>query len=138
MTREFDTMSCDASGVLPVQMPAGVRWNSDTSGPRALMLAMLADAVQCIEHGRQSRRFNARRLAAEAEGWVRSDRQDWLFSFVNVCAVLGFDADALRGRLLVVRNDASERRRARLRVPTRRRAMTLAPEHRRVAMGGAR
>ena len=131
MIAESDTTSCDTSGILPAQMSVGARWNGDTSGPRALMLAVLEDAVQCIEQGRRSRRFHARRLAADAVAWVRSDRRDWPFAFVNVCEVLGFDADAFRKRLLMMRNDASDGRRIRLRAPSRIRAMTLAPELRR-------
>jgi hypothetical protein len=138
MIGEFDTTSSDMSGLLPAQMSAGVRWNGDTSGPRALMLAVLHDAVQCIEQGRRSRRFGARRLAAEAEAWVRSNSRDWPFSFVNLCEVLGFDPDAFRRRLLTTANDPSDGRRVRVRAAIRGRAMTLRPELRRVSAGGAR
>jgi hypothetical protein len=138
MIAELDTTSCDTSGILPAQMSVGVRWNGETSGPRALMLAVLEDAVQCIEQGRRRRGFRARRLGAEAEAWVRSDSRDWPFSFSNICDVLGFDADALRERLLAMRNDASDGRRVRLRSAIRSRTMTLAPERRRASAGGAR
>jgi hypothetical protein len=138
MIAELDTTSCDTSGILPAQMSVGVRWNGDTSGPRALMLAVLEDAVQCIEKGRRRRGFRARRLGAEAEAWVRSDSRDWPFSFANICEVLGFDVDAFRKRLLVMRNDASDARRVRLRAAIRVRGMTLAPERRRASAGGAR
>jgi len=137
---EFDMTSSDESGLLPAQMSVGVRWDADTSGPLALMLAMLADAVQCIEQGRRRRGFRAQRLAADAEAWVRSNRRDWPFSFLNVCEMLGFDAHALRTRLFTIRDDASDVRRVRVRVraPIRLRAMTFAPELRRAAAGGAR
>ena len=84
MIAELDTTSCDMSGILPAQMSVGVRWNGDTSGPRALMLAVLEDAVRCIEQGRRRRGFRARRLGAEAEAWVRSDSRAWPFSFANI------------------------------------------------------
>ena len=138
MIAELDTTSCDTSGILPAQMSVGVRWNGDTSGPRALMLAVLEDAVYCIEQGRRRRGFRARRLGADAEAWVRSDSGDWPFSFVNICEVLGFDADAFRKRLLVMANDASDGRRIRLRAAIRSRAMTVAPERCRASAGGAR
>ena len=138
MIAELDTTSCDTSGILPAQMSVGVRWNGDTSGPRALMLAVLEDTVYCIERGRRRRGFRARRLGADAEAWVRSDSRDWPFSFVNICEVLGFDADRFRKRLLVMGNDASDGRRIRLRAAIRSRAMTLAPERRRASAGGAR
>jgi hypothetical protein len=135
---EFDMTSSDPSGLLPAQTSVGVRWDADTSGPLALMLAMLADAVQCIEQGRRRRGFRAQRLAADAEAWMRSNRRDWPFSFLNVCEMLGFDAHALRTRIFTIRNDASDVRRVRVRAPIRLRAMTFAPELRRAAAGGAR
>ncbi len=102
MTSDFELMPCVLDAVLPAQVSGGVRWDADTSGPRALMLAVLEDAVRCIENGRWQRRFGARRLAAEAEAWVRSDRADWPFSFLNVCEALGIDVDAIRSRLLEI------------------------------------
>jgi len=80
MTSDFELMPCGPDAVLPAQVAGGVCWDADTSGARALMLAVLEDAVLCIERGRWQRRFGARRLAAEAEAWVRCDRADWPFS----------------------------------------------------------
>src|SRR5262245_56231062 len=96
MTGEFDATSEDSSGILPIQTPLGARWDGDTSGPRALMLAVLEDALRCIERGRRRRTFYARRLAADAEAWLRSESRDWPFAFLNVCDVLGFQPDAVR------------------------------------------
>jgi len=102
MTSDFELMPWVPDAVLPAQVSGGVRWDADTSGPRALMLAVLVDAVRCIENGRWQRRFGTRRLAAEAEAWVRCDRADWPFSFLNVCEALGIDVDAMR-RLVIRR-----------------------------------
>ena len=125
MTSKLEVAGCEPSAVLPAQSSAGVRWDGDTSGPRALMLAVLEDAVRCIQEGHHGRRFHARRLAAEAEAWVRSDRTSWPFSFVNICEVLGFDAGAVRGRLLRNHGDASDRYRGRVRVGVRTRVVTV-------------
>lgn len=76
------------------------RRKAETSGPRALMLAVLEDAVRCIEEARRRRRFHARRLAAEAEAWMRSEHRGRLFSFLNICEVLELDVDAVRARFL--------------------------------------
>src|SRR5262245_52942971 len=119
MINEPETTS-DTSGILPAQMPVGVRWTADTSGPRALMLAVLEDAVRCIVEGRGRPSFPARRLAADAIAWIRCNRRDWPFSFVNVCDVLGFDADELRKRLLT-QSDRPAPRRVRLRAAIRMR-----------------
>src|SRR5262249_6973454 len=127
MIGEFEATTVDTSGILPAQRSVGARWDSDTSGPRALMLAVLEDALRCIERGRTRRTFSARRLAVEAEAWVRSDRRDWPFAFLNVCDILGFEADAVRACCVNTRIDASGVRRLRLRAPSRSRGRTPTP-----------
>jgi len=59
---------------------------------RALMFAVLEDAIACFESG------NAR-LVQEEEEWMNVD-DDGVFSFNNVCETLGFDPEALRRGLL--------------------------------------
>ena len=107
MSDEFESMLFEAEVILPAQRSWGARCAGDTSGACALMLAILEDAMRCIERGRRRRHARTRERAAEAEAWIRSDRREWLFSFASICDVLGFDADALRVRLL-----ASPERRA--------------------------
>ena len=131
MIRELDTISSDGSGVLPAQMSDGGRCNGDTSGPRALMLAVLEDAVRCIEQGHRRRGVHARRLAVDAEAWVRSDRRDWPFAFASICEVLGFDTNAFRKRILTAGNDAPHARRARVRAPIRIRTVEHPRERKR-------
>jgi hypothetical protein len=99
MHSEFEMNLLTPEVILPGQMSSGARCNADTSGARALILAILEDAVRCIERGRRRRR-KIDRQRAEAEAWVRCDNQEWPFSFVSICDVLGIDADALRLRLL--------------------------------------
>ena len=113
MISAFEMAPCEPSAVVPAQMFGGTRWDCDTSGPRALMLAVLEDALRCIEEGRWRSHFRARRLAAEAEAWVRCERREWPFSFVNICEVLGFDVDAMRAHLLTSPRDAAHRRHTR-------------------------
>src|SRR6266403_5729314 len=80
MTSEVEMAVCEPPAVLPAQISEGARRDADTSGPRALMLAVLEGAVRCIEQGRRRRHFHARRLAAEADAWVHCDRRGWPFS----------------------------------------------------------
>src|SRR5262245_34786971 len=80
--------------VLPAQV-AHPRRDSLICGERALMLAVLEDAIRCLE----TRRSRGR-LAAEAERWIRADDPRWPFSFVNVCGNLDIDASRLRAALL--------------------------------------
>jgi hypothetical protein len=114
MIPELDLEPCESAAVVPAQLSGGVRWDADTSGPRALILAVLEDAVRCIERGRWRRHFRARRLAAEAQTWVRSDDRTYPFSFLNITDVLGFDADAVRARLLRVSRTTCPEVRARV------------------------
>lgn len=86
--------------ILPGQITCGARCDGTTSGARALMTAILDDALLCIARGRRRSRWQTRRLAADAEAWVRADDPQWLLSFASICGVLGIDADALRDRIL--------------------------------------
>ncbi len=99
MNDDFNTALFEPEVILPAQL-SRAECDGDPSGARALMMAILEDAILCIERGRRRRHSGTRRLAAEAETWMRSDSRDWLFSFASICDVLGFDVDALRGRLL--------------------------------------
>ena len=77
--------------------------SSPTGGPavgeRALMRAVLGDAIHCLA-AKTGSRAERSRLAAEARAWVADDDLQWPFSFTNLCDALGFSAEALRARLL--------------------------------------
>lgn len=114
MNNDFDNALFEPELILPAQMTGGARVDGDTSGARALMVAILEDALLCVERGRRRRHPRTRRLAAEAETWVRSDCREWLFAFASICDVLGIDPDAVRARLLThVERPASGGRAAR-------------------------
>lgn len=74
--------------------------DSTTSPPKALMLAMLKDAISCFQEELGYARARAHMLARQAERWIRS--RDWNspFSFNSVCETLGIDPDCLRDALL--------------------------------------
>jgi len=65
-------------------------------GERALMRAVLADAVLCFQTYRDAPRRAQRRLAQEAEEWFWAEDHHWPFSFCNICQALGLDPDYLR------------------------------------------
>jgi hypothetical protein len=69
------------------------------SGEKALMLAVLEDAIRCFQEHLRSPRDNPRRLSRQAEEWARADDWDWPFSFNNVCDTLGLNPHALRTAL---------------------------------------
>jgi hypothetical protein len=67
---------------------------------RFLMLAVLQDAITCLEkHGPFGSGGN-KSLFDEAMGWILSEDNDWLFSFNNVCEAVGLSAGYLRRRLI--------------------------------------
>jgi hypothetical protein len=67
-------------------------------GERALMRAVLLDAVECLTGGSRSR---ARaQHALEARTWVERRDAEWPFSFDNICAALDLDTERVRTRLL--------------------------------------
>lgn len=76
--------------------------NNGIGGPeKALMQAMLQDAVLCLMG--QAAPMNERpALAAEARAWVESRSRAWIFSFESVCDALGINADYARRRLMAI------------------------------------
>lgn len=73
---------------------------------RRLMLAVLADAVQCVRKYKAATRPSERALFNDARRWLmardteRDRRDDRIqLTFEYVCEVLGLDADAVRSRL---------------------------------------
>jgi hypothetical protein len=63
---------------------------------KTLMLAVLEDAVTCIQKYRPSPSGKGKRLFHDARDWIFADEEDWPFSFINVCETLGFDPGYLR------------------------------------------
>ena len=62
------------------------------TGTRALMLAVLEDAIRCYLDARG-------RVADEAERWIKANWRESPFSFVIVCETLRLDPQAVRRTL---------------------------------------
>jgi hypothetical protein len=84
--------------VLPEQLES-IRGRTP-EGPRALMLAVLEEAILCMRSAARSPRLGGPREAERARRWVRSRDRSWIFSFESVCAALEIDAESLRASLL--------------------------------------
>jgi DNA-binding CsgD family transcriptional regulator len=69
------------------------------AGERALLRAVLEDAIRCMAAAVGPVRERAV-LAAEARAWVNDTDRRWPMSFENVCDALGFEGAMLRSRLL--------------------------------------
>lgn len=82
-------------------------------GEERLMLAILKDAVECIERYRSGCRACSRPEHDAALIWMRTRDHTWPFSFDNICAELDLNPERLRSSLealslhVVTRNRAS-------------------------------
>ena len=72
---------------------------------RALMRAVLLDAVDCVAASRGRRPA----WATDARAWLDSRDRDWPYAFERVCDTLGMDAAAIRRDVLDVRATAPRR-----------------------------
>jgi len=64
------------------------------------MIAILKDAVECLEKYRSARSSVGRSHYENAIDWIKDTDTEWLFSFTNICDLLGFDPDYMREVLL--------------------------------------
>ena len=64
-----------------------------------LAIAVLEDAVRCIEHGYGTHNFQARVQRREAERWIASHSKTHVFAFESICAVLRFAPEEIRDRI---------------------------------------
>lgn len=88
-----------ADTVLPAQFWGPLHGSSQLSGERALMWAVLADAIECYRRNAHARSLQHRTEFLEAERWIASTDWDWPFSFVNLCEMFGFDPAGVRRAL---------------------------------------
>ena len=106
--------------ILPQQFFGGPRSDSDFSPEKALMLAVLEDAIRCFQEYFRTTRARPRMLSRQAERWIRTRDWNWPFSFNNVCEALGIDPDCMRDALLRMKYE-------RLMADRRPRASQIAP-----------
>ena len=66
----------------------------------ALMLAVLADAIECFQKYVFAANDREKKVFQEAEDWIIEKNNDWLFSFDNICEALQLTPDYVRQGLL--------------------------------------
>jgi hypothetical protein len=74
---------------------------------RALMLAVLEDAVACYAGKLKAPRENPRILRRQAAFWLSCEDWESPFSFNNVCEALALDPRAIRERILATEETSS-------------------------------
>jgi hypothetical protein len=97
-TRETNSLF-DPEVVLPDQMFPGSKLPAFVQSEGRLMLAILQDAVDCYQRHALARNPRHRAEFEEAKQWITSSDSDWVFSFENICNVLGIDPDYIRSGL---------------------------------------
>ena len=85
--------------LLPVEYFETWRRKIPIEPEKTLMLAVLADALTCFQKYLAARKRKEKNLFREAYEWIFGEDDDHLFSFENVCAVIGLDPPYVR-RLL--------------------------------------
>ena len=85
---------------LPSQFYGAGGLSRKLEGEKRLMIAILKDAVECLEKYRGARTSAGRSHYESAIEWVKDTDTEWLFSFTNICDLLGFDADYMREVLM--------------------------------------
>ena len=85
---------------LPSQFYGTGGLSRQLEGEKRLMIAIFKDAVECLDKYRDSRSSSGQSQYQSALEWVQDKNTDWLFSFTNICDLLGFDPDYLREVLL--------------------------------------
>jgi len=92
-TRPRSFFSARANEALPEEA-------QERTPERALMLAVLEDAVACYAGKLKAPRENPRILRRQAAFWLSCEDWDSPFSFNNVCEALALDPTAIRERIL--------------------------------------
>jgi len=70
--------------------------NTHLEPEKSLLLAVLEDAVHCIEKYRGATDRAGKERFLEAESWIMEPGNGWIFSFDNVCELLGLDPQYIR------------------------------------------
>jgi hypothetical protein len=89
---------------------------------KALLLAILEDAVHCLEKYKAAKDRAGRERFRDAENWIMEPGNEWIFSFDNVCELLGLDPQYVRQRLQKQRAKTLELETRRRRHGSRRQA----------------
>ncbi|HEY2989567.1 MAG TPA: hypothetical protein VGL11_17740 [Candidatus Binatia bacterium] len=86
--------------LLPAQYLETQRRKTHLEPEKLLMLAVLEDAIACFQKYMLSRDAKGRQMFRETEDWVLEEESEWLFSFDNICEVMGFNPQYIRRGLM--------------------------------------
>lgn len=102
----------DPDIILPVQHFAAIQRKKFPTGEHRLLVALIQDAIECFQKHRHARDAKRRQLFLDAQGWIGSEDDRGVFSFNNVCMLLGMNPDYVRRGLAQWSEQASDHHRA--------------------------
>jgi hypothetical protein len=73
--------------------------NENLAPEKALLFAVLEDAIHCFRHYSAARDRLGKHRFREAESWINRHGRDWGFTFDNVCELLGIEPEYLRRKI---------------------------------------
>lgn len=86
--------------IAPIQYLEKWRCRRCQNPESLLMFAVLEDAVTCFQQFSSASSRRGKAIFREAENWLLHEQGDWLFSFNNICDVLGLSPNYLRAGLV--------------------------------------
>ena len=99
--------------VLPSQHFAQIKRKKFPSGEHRLLVALIQDTVECFQKHLHARDTKRRQLFLDAESWIDSQDDRGVFSFNNVCMLLGMNPDYVRQGLIAWRDKQRSEHRVR-------------------------
>ncbi len=94
-TEDSSSLLPETETILPCQFSEQMGSESSEQPEKRLMLAVLEDAIATFKRCSLADTRRKRRLLSEIEEWFSSTDVKWPFSFQNICAALGIDANYL-------------------------------------------
>jgi hypothetical protein len=90
----------EPDAILAAQFYAMFKCSQYKEPERRLMVAVLEDAVSCLSMNPRHCNLRQRKQYEAAKQWVSAEEDsEWIFSFRNICEVLGMDPSYLRSGL---------------------------------------
>lgn len=86
--------------LVPTQYLKTCRGNGHLEPEKSFMLAILEYAVASFQKDIFARDSKGKAKFHETEDWILEKNSDWIFSFENICEVLGFNPSYVRQGLL--------------------------------------
>jgi hypothetical protein len=94
--KENILMMIGADAAVQQQYLDTVRRSEHLEPEKALLVALLEDAIHTYRKYRATRGRVGKKRFREAKAWIMGGGNDWIFSFNNVCELLRLNPDYVR------------------------------------------